>query len=111
MLFEWTCSFKIVVVKTLTRSNVNRAIGFPIVQTTVKDSWSFVPSTSLCAILVTGDLGKQCNPLDIRNSCALSYQAPGIFQAVYESKESFEPTFVLSTVGKGNARRSTCRLP
>ena len=37
--------FKIVVVKISTQSNGNSAIGFPIVQTVVKDSWSFVPST------------------------------------------------------------------
>ena len=32
-------------VKISTRSNGNSPMGFPIVQTAVKDSWSFVPST------------------------------------------------------------------
>ena len=38
VLVEWKFSFKITVVKVLTWSNGNSAIGFPIVQTTVKDS-------------------------------------------------------------------------
>ena len=93
-MFEWKFYFKIAVVKISTRSNGNSAIGFPIVQTAVKDPGAlYLLPFELCPVFC-GWRPPKMTETPGHNSRALSYRAPGIFQGTYVSKESFEPNGV-----------------